>query len=346
MTPAKNRLASRRVVLQRAIAVALVGVLASGCQSWLARFRQDPAAETVSYDEETFATKRIRAYAIPAKPPKKGAPENAVIGQPGSYRVRNGDTLLDIARYHDLGYNEIVEANPGMDPWLPPVGEDVVLPTSWVLPCCRREGIVMNIPEMRLYYYHREAADAPTKLVITHPVGIGRMDWRTPLGKFAVRGKTENPTWTIPQSIRKERIEERGDDRRTIAGGDPENPLGKHRIELTVPSYIIHGTNKPWGVGRQVSHGCARLYPEDIERLFPLVDIGTPVEFTYQPVKFGTQGRHVFIEVHPDIYGYEPLTYQEALGILKRRGLVEDVDEALLKAALKNSRGMPVRISR
>jgi L,D-transpeptidase ErfK/SrfK len=346
MIPAKNRLVPRRAVLPRAIAVALVGVLASGCQSWLARLRHEPVVETVSYDEETFATKRIRAYAIPGKPPKKGAPENAVIGQAGSYRVRNGDTLLDIARYNDLGYNEIVEANPGMDPWLPPVGENVVLPTSWVLPCCSREGIVMNIPEMRLYYYHREAADAPMKLVITHPVGIGRVDWRTPLGQFKVRGKTENPTWTIPQSIRKERIAERGDDRRMIAGGDPENPLGNHRIELTVPSYIIHGTNKPWGVGRQVSHGCARLYPEDIERLFPLVDVGTPVEFTYQPVKFGTQGRHVFIEVHPDIYGYEPLTYQEALGMLKRRGLAEDVDEALLKAALKNSRGMPVRISR
>lgn len=343
---ARRARVARRAALLRLMTAVVLCALASGCQSWLARFRHEPKVETASYDEATFARKKIAAYAIPAKPAGKGAPGESVIGRVTSYRVREGDTLLDIARYYDLGYNEIIEANPGMDPWLPPVGADVVLPTSWVLPCCQREGLVLNIPEMRLYYYHRDAANAPTELVITHPVGIGRMDWRTPLGKFKVRGKTENPVWTIPASIRKERIEERGDDRRAIPGGDPENPLGRHRIELTIPSYIIHGTNKPWGVGRQVSHGCARLYPEDIERLFPLVQVGTPVEFTYQPVKFGKQGRHVFIEVHPDIYGYEPLTYQEALGLLQQQGLDKGVNETLLKAALKSSRGMPVRISR
>ncbi len=322
------------------------GVLASGCQSWMARFKRQPVEETVSYDEATFAAKKIAAYSVPAAKTGTGGDTATVVGRMRTYRVRNGDTLLDIARYHDLGYNEIVAANPETDPWLPPVGADVVLPTSWVLPCCTTTGVVLNIPEMRIYYFHRDPADAPTTLVITHPVGIGRIDWRTPRGTFKVRGKTKNPPWTIPESIRQERIADHGDDRRIIAGGDPENPLGKFRIELTRPLYVIHGTNKPWGIGRQVSHGCAQLYPEDVERLFPLVKIGSPVEFTYQPIKFGTQGGHVFVEVHPDIYGIEPVTYERAVDLLEQRKLRRDVDETLLRAALSTSRGMPVRISR
>src|SRR5262249_31768549 len=156
------------------------------------------------------------------------------------------DTLLDVARYYDLGWNEIVEANPGVDPWIPPVGTAVVLPTEWVLPCCRYEGIVLNIPEMRLFFYRRPAGDPHTLLVDTHPVGLGRTDRPTPRGHFQVRGKTVNPRWNIPASIREEHIRERGDARTTIAGGDPDNPLGKYRIELSIPNYTIHGTNVPW----------------------------------------------------------------------------------------------------
>jgi L,D-transpeptidase ErfK/SrfK len=327
----------RTVSFRAVVAVLLVSLFSIGCQRIIRR------GEPVSYDEETFAAKTLRAYPIPVPSPK-GAPA-AVIGRVQSYRVQDGDTLLDIARLHDLGYNEITQANPGVDPWLPPIGETVVLPTSWVLPCCTVEGLVLNIPEMRLYFYRRKPANAPTVLVITHPVGIGPQELQTPRGVYKVRGKSTNPTWFIPDSIRQERIQERGDDRRAIRGGDPENPLGKYRFELTRPRYVIHGTNAPWGIGRQVSHGCARLYPEDIERLFPHVPVGTRVEFTYQPFKVGVRDGVVFLEVHADIYGYSPPTYENVLALLKRKNLQGRVDEQLIRAALKKPRGVPVRVS-
>jgi L,D-transpeptidase ErfK/SrfK len=142
------------------------------------------------------------------------------------------------------------------------------------------KGVVVNIPEMRLYYFHPRKAGEPQR-VTTYPVGLGRDEWRTPKGKFKVLGKTKNPTWVIPESIRQEHIKERNDPRTMIEGGAADNPLGKYRLELTMPGYRIHGTDIPWGVGMQVSHGCVRLYPEDIEQLFPIVPVGTPGEFIY-----------------------------------------------------------------
>jgi L,D-transpeptidase ErfK/SrfK len=311
-----------------AVAVLLLGATAHG-----------------AYDEETFERKSIPAYSIPT--PTKGSPATeTMIGQVRPYRIQKGDTLIDLARYYDLGYNEIVEANPGIDPWVPPVGATILLPTEWILPCCSYDGLVVNIPEMRLYFYRRSAQDPHTTVVYTYPVGLGRDDWRTPAGKFKIRGKTVNPQWNIPESIRKEHIEERNDPRTFIPGGAPDNPLGKHRIELTLPMYAIHGTDIPWGVGMQVSHGCVRLYPEDIERLFPLVPIGVPGEFAYQPVKVGTRAGAVYIETHQDIYGYAPALYREATMALERAGLSGRIDQKLLMGALEDTGGgMPVRIS-
>jgi L,D-transpeptidase ErfK/SrfK len=296
------------------------------------------------YDEDTFVGKSIPAYSISA--PTKGArPTDTVVGQVRPYRIRKGDTLIDLARYYDLGYNEIVEANPGIDPWVPPVGATILLPTEWVLPCCTYDGIVVNIPEMRLFFYRRSKDDPRTTIVYTYPVGLGRDDWRTPNGKFKVRGKTVNPQWNIPESIRKEHIAERDDPRTFIPGGAPDNPLGKYRIELTLPLYGIHGTDIPWGVGMQVSHGCVRLYPEDIERLFPLVPVGAPGEFVYQPVKAGTRGGTVYVETHRDIYGYAPALYREAEAALARAGLSDHVDHELLVSALDDPGGMPIRVT-
>jgi L,D-transpeptidase ErfK/SrfK len=297
-----------------------------------------------AYDDETFARKSIPAYAIPT-PAKGRPPMETVVGQVRAYRIRKGDTLIELARYFSLGWNEIIDANPNIDPWLPPVGATILLPTEWVLPCCTYEGVVVNIPEMRLYFYRRSAEDPHTTVVHTYPVGLGRDDWRTPSGRFRIRGKTVNPQWNIPESIRKEHIAERGDARTFIPGGDPENPLGRHRIELTLPMYAIHGTNIPWGVGMQVSHGCVRLYPEDIERLFPLVPIGAPGEFAYQPVKVGVRGGAVYVESHRDIYGYAPALYREATETIRRAGLEGRVDERLLTRALEDTGGMPIRVS-
>jgi L,D-transpeptidase ErfK/SrfK len=268
----------------------------------------------------------------------------SVVGNTRFYSVQKGDTFLDLARFYGLGYNEIEQANPGVDPWIPPEQQAIVLPTEWVLPQSEPKGVVINIPEMRLYYFHERRRGGPL-LVSTFPVGLGRDDWRTPRGAFKVVGKTKNPTWVIPDSIREERIREKGRHEKVIAGGSPDNPLGKYRFELSMPGYRIHGTNIPWGVGMQVSHGCVRLYPEDIEQLFPMVPIGSPGKFVYQPVKIGARDGRIYAEVHPDIYTLTPGLFSEARRILTEFGWVDRVDGKRLQRAVEEQSGVPLDVT-
>ena len=271
--------------------------------------------------------------------------EQSVIGVSQSITAAGGETFVDLARRYSLGYNELVGANPTLDPWLIEPGTRVVLPTEWVLPRGAREGIVVNIPEMRLYYYlpPSNPADAAAS-VLSYPVGLGRQEWRTPLASFRVRGKTRNPTWVLPESVRQERIKEKGHTEDMIPGGHPDNPLGRYRIELTLGAYAIHGTNKNWGVGMQVSHGCVRLYPEDIAALFPLVTTGTAGRLDYQPIKAGRRGGRVFIEVHEDIYGMSAGMWQLANDVVREAGLERDVDPAKLEAAVEAATGVPTDV--
>ena len=326
---------ARRTIARRA-ALSLVAILLlAGCGV----VRKARTEKPEPWTEARFAKKTLATYKVKLE---DGVPVETVIGRVGTYKIKPGDTLLDVARMYDVGYNEIVDANPGVDAWVPPVGAPIVLPTWWVLPCCRYDGLVMNIPEMRMYHYRRDPKDPDTLLVQTYPVGLGRTDRRTPRGSFKVKGKTVNPTWVIPERIRQEHIAEHGDDRKSIPGGHPDNPLGKYRIELTIPYYTIHGTNNPWGAGMPVSHGCARLYPEDIEHLFPLVNVGTPVEFTYQTVKAGRRKDGTYIEAHSDLYGVGGSLDAAARKELGRIG--STVDKKTLKGALERSRGLPVRV--
>jgi L,D-transpeptidase ErfK/SrfK len=268
---------------------------------------------------------------------------HTLIGSTRFYQVQSNDTFLDIARYEDLGYNEIIEANPGVDPWVPPPGQVVLLPTEFALPDAEFKGLVINIPEMRLYYFHPGAQD--TMIVNTFPVGLGRDDWRTPEGKFRIKGKAVNPTWVLPESIKEEHRRDGKPAPDFIAGGAPDNPLGKYRLELTLPLYGIHGTDIPWGVGMQVSHGCIRLYPEDIERLFPTVPVGTAGEFVYQPVKVGVRDGHIYVEVHKDIYQMLPGPYREAMRLLEKMGWQSRVDMDRLQRAVVEQSGVPMDVS-
>jgi L,D-transpeptidase ErfK/SrfK len=263
-----------------------------------------------------------------------------LIGTATSAIPARGETFLEIGHRHDLGYNEMIAANRNSDPWIPKADEPLVIPTRWLVPEAARSGIVLNIPEMRLYLF-RDGG----KRVITAPVGLGREDWKTPQGAFKVSEKDEKPTWVIPETIRKERIEEDGSSEFQIAGGDPENPLGRYRLKLTIPTYGIHGSNKEWGVGMLVSHGCLRLYNEDIATLFPLIDVGTPGAFVYEPVKVGRHRGRVLVEVHDDIYGFTPALYNTAESLLKRRGWMSEVDPALLEAAIDAKTGVPTDVS-
>ena len=300
-------------------------------------------ADAGRWTEEDFARRVPIRYRFNNQ---EGFAQKTVIGALNTYVVEEGDTLLDIARHFDLGYNEMMAANPGIDPWLPAEGEVVVIPTEFVLPDSRAE-VVVNIPEMRLYHFHgaisRDAAGSA--VVSTYPVGLGRDDWRTPQGKFKIRGKTLNPTWVIPESIRAEHIRDRGDHRTSIAGGDPDNPLGRHRIELTMPLYMLHGTNVPWGVGMQVSHGCIRLYNEDVVELFREVKIGSSGEFLYQPVKVGARDGLIYVEAHPDIYALRGDPLAEAETLLARHGWSDRIDRRVLRKALTDLSGLPVVIS-
>jgi L,D-transpeptidase ErfK/SrfK len=204
---------------------------------------------------------------------------------------------------------------------------------------------VVNIPEMRVYYFP-EGGGQSARTAVTYAVGLGRDEWRTPTGKFKVVEKTVDPEWVIPESIRAEHIADRGDPRRRIPGGDPSNPLGHYRLRLSLPLYGIHGTNIPWGVGMEVSHGCIRLYPEDIERLFALVPLGTPGEILYEPVKIGARDGEVYAEVHRDIYDTGLDYSAKATELLRRKGWQDLVDPGLLGDALLSRSGVPVAISR
>ncbi len=298
--------------------------------------------------ESVFAHRPLIAYAV--------SDNDDIIGELQTYEVQKGETLLDIGRRFGLTAQEISDANHGLDWWLPPPGKTIILPTQWILPPGPREGLVLNIPEMRLYYFPGRVVVDRKKggvkhisyiadhIVYTFPVGLGRYDWRTPIGSFRVRGKTVNPTWVAPLDIYKEHLERDPDAERVIPGGDPENPLGHYRIELTLPEYAIHGTNKPWGVGMEVSHGCIRLYPEDIERLFYKVKIGTPGRFVYYPVKFGWKGDALYVEVHRDIYGRYPALWQFALNEAKRMGISDKIDYKKLEQAIAEKTGVPTYV--
>jgi len=259
-----------------------------------------------------------------------------VIGSLVTYETKHGDSLIEIARKFGLGYNEIMEANPSLDPFVP--GEDVVvtIPSSWVLPDVESyDGIVINLAELRLYYFfHRDGRSE----VNTYPIGIGSEGKDTPLGRFSIMQKEANPSWHVPESIRKERPE-----LPMVVPPGPENPLGSHALRLSLGDVLIHGTNRPWGVGRRVSHGCIRLYPEDIPRLYGLVSVGAKVTIVRQPVKIGVRNNKVFLEVHNDGSGMNYLN--EAVRILTKKGLLKRVCSEKLYDAVEEMKGAPVEIS-
>lgn len=224
-------------------------------------------------------------------------PGDDLIGEVTRIRADHEDTLSALARRYNLGYRELRLANPDVDPWLPGEGTEIVLPTQHVLPDAPREGLVLNLAEMRLFYYPPAGSRYAGK-VITYPLGIGREGWSTPLGTTRVTRTKAHPDWVPPESIRKEHAEA-GDPLPDVVPAGPDNPLGQYALYLGFPSYLIHGTNKPSGIGMRVSHGCIRLYPEDISALYSMVDAGTPVRIVNQPYKVGWHRDRLFLEAHP-----------------------------------------------
>ncbi len=280
-----------------------------------------------------------------ASAPKRPARARDTIGRASIYKATHADTLIDIARRNGLGYTELVAANPGVDPWLPGEGVELVLPTEHLIPRAPREGIVLNLADQRIYFFPPDGSRP-----LSMPVGIGRQGWNTPLGRTRVRRKKANPAWYVPASIRKE-----NPDLPKVVAPGPDNPLGLYAIYLGWPSYLIHGTNKPSGVGRRVSHGCVRLYPEDIEKLFSMVSVKTPVTLVDQPAKIGWRGDELLLEVHPSqtqadrvekgerIFP-EPVPELEYLLIDKAGNQAKRLDWSKIRRTVVERRGVPVPV--
>ncbi len=329
-----------------------------------------------AWSEEEFARRPLFAYPLPHG-------RNNIIGNLIAYQVQKGDTLLDIGRWFGCTAKEISDANHHLDWWLPPVDKKIILPGEHVLPSGPHAGIVLNIPEMRLYYYYpsptgssggrrkeksagvtptafsspaspaasgasrprtRSGASVTPEVVYTFPVGLGRFDWKTPVGAFTVTARRKDPAWVAPDDIYKEHLETDGEAEHVIPGGDPDNPLGHYKLDLSIPEYGIHGTNVPWGVGMEVSHGCIRLYPEDIEHLFHKVKAGVTGRIVYQPIKFGWRGDALYVEVHDDLYGKYPGLWNLAMRLVKANGLEDRVDLKKLEQAVEDKTGVPTYV--
>jgi L,D-transpeptidase ErfK/SrfK len=275
-----------------------------------------------------------------------------VVGQDLQVVAARADTLIDIARRHSLGYEEIVNANPGVDPWLPGEGTVVRLPKRRILPDAPREGIVANLAEHRLYYYP-PARDGEPRVVITYPVAVGKMDWSTPLGLTRITQKVKDPPWYPPDSVRQARAA-RGEILPRVVPPGPKNPLGHRMMRLAIPggAYLIHGTNDPRGIGMQATHGCLRLYPEDIEALFEMVGVNTPVRIVNQPHKVGWEDGRLYVEVHRPLESTEgavlapdrtALARLVANAVLQRPSVA--VAWARAEAAFELAQGVPVPVS-
>jgi L,D-transpeptidase ErfK/SrfK len=272
---------------------------------------------------------------------------DTVFGEISTVIADERDTLLDIARRHGFGYQDMKLVNPNVDTWLPGEGVEITLPAKFILPVAPQEGIVLNVPEMRLYYYLPKKKGQAQE-VITYPLGVGREGWNTPYMKTYIAEKKKNPNWYPPESIRKEH-EEAGDPLPKIVKAGPDNPLGHFAMRLGRPDYLIHGTNKPYGLGMRVSHGCIRLYPEDIEALFAEVALKTPVNIINQPYKIGVKNDVIYLEAHPflveDVEKFENnLTSVVALIVEISKDKNYELDWSAAYQAINNPNGLPVAI--
>ncbi|MBT7952583.1 MAG: L,D-transpeptidase family protein [Gammaproteobacteria bacterium] len=275
--------------------------------------------------------------------------EDSVVGEIQKTWARSEDTLLDIARANGLGYHEIKRINPTLDTWLPGSDKEVVLPSKYVLPMAKRDGIILNIPEMRLYFFPKVKPGEEIK-VVTYPLGIGRQGWQTPYINTRVIEKKKHPYWHPPESIRKEH-EAAGDPLPKRVEPGPDNPLGDYAMRLGLPDYLIHGTNKPFGIGMRVSHGCIRLYPEDIEELFPQVKLRTPVRIVNQPYKVGRLDDKIYLEAHPYLEEDSDEYKDNLTSVVKMIVKLTDdqdyqIEWELAKQVIREMNGIPIVIGR
>jgi len=338
--------------MRTVIGLIILSLSLAGCASvsqWLAS--QEAASEPSS---EAVATNQPTPLPIDQGPFNVFdlGKDSQVVGKLRKVQVGKDDTLLDIARRYDLGFDEIAAANPEIDVWLPGEGKEVLVPTQFVLPPVSHTGIVINVATRRLYYFPKNKSGKVTQ-VITYPIGIGRDGWATPIGDTKVIAKEANPSWQVPISIRQEHAK-KGEKLPAVVPPGPDNPLGLFAFRLDIPSYLIHGTNKPYGIGMRVSHGCVQLYPEDIESLYKQVPVGTPVQIINRPHLAGWRDGQLYLEVHypleEDANNKLPLAKVLKAEIARAVKLApkeaKPVDDAKVHVAVERHLGYPLPISR
>lgn len=207
--------------------------------------------------------------------------------------------MLDIGRAYGVGYQEMRLANPEVSAWHEGAAEELLVPGRFILPNAPQDGIVLNLAERRLYYFFTDPRTKEPR-VSTYPVGIGRIDRQTPTAQTRVVNKLHNPTWYPTAGVRAD-YAKRGIELPSQIPPGPDNPLGEYALILDLPSYLIHGTHRPDGIGMQVSQGCIRMYPEDIRVLVEQVPRGTAVNFIDQPYKVGIAENKLWLEIHPPV---------------------------------------------
>ena len=321
----------------------LLASLLSGCAEMDKLFQQDnspPIDFTIEPDQieqaKTQGTASIQEHLFQLNA------KDSLVGRIGIVPLREGDTLLDIARHFGLGYQHITEANPDLDIWVPEQGAHAILPLQFILPDAKRAGVVINLATMRLFYFHGGKQPA----LSTWPIGIGREGRSTPLGAMAVARKMQHPTWYVPASIRKTH-EQQGDPLPPVVPPGPDNPLGDFALYLSKPSYLVHGTNKPFSIGLRASNGCIRLYPEDIERAFKEIPVSTPILIVNQPYLLGWLDGVLYLEAHQpheevDAKFLEKNLMDKLQSIAKQTP--RKIDWPKVAETLKYSRGIPTPI--
>jgi L,D-transpeptidase ErfK/SrfK len=336
------------IELKRAVILLAATALVAGCTTFddfMGPASEAPAQQVV---ELPPPEERPREAPLSSNHFVLDSPLQSVIGEPQIVFTKAENTFSDLARQYGLGYDELVEANPGVDPWLPGEGTLVILPTQYVLPNVPREGIVLNIASKRLFYFPPAEEDQP-QAVMTYPIGIGRVGWQTPLGTSSVISKARDPSWYVPASVRSEH-EALGDPLPAVVPPGPDNPLGRHVLKLDIPGYLIHGTNQPYGVGMRVSHGCVRLYPENIELLYDLIELGESVTIINEPFLAGTQDGQIYFESHAPLEDDDVMVEQRLVNILERIETLAgeqaiDFDLGLMRDTAKTQLGVPVILS-
>lgn len=270
--------------------------------------------------------------------------EQKMVGSLAVVPAQENDTLSDLARHYGLGYNDITLANAELDPWLLSDRQPVLLPLQFIVPDAPRKGIVLNLANMRMFYFPKKQPNT----VKTYPVGVGRDGWDTPLGATQIVAKKANPDWTVPESIQREH-RALGDPLPPVVHSGPDNPLGYYAMPLGIGNYLIHGTNKPYGIGMQVSHGCIQMYPEDIETLFPKVDVGTPVRIVHQPYLAAWRDDNLYLEAHQPLEKWAKQDEQmikELQQKLQKLAMEHhaSVDWTLVDKTLQRKDGVPVAV--